>query len=194
MLQNFVSLAMEPADDRHYIDKVKNGDPASYAFLVNKYKDMVYSIGIKILRDADDAQDLAQDCFIRAYQQLHSFQGNSKFSTWLYTIAYRTALTRLKENKVNLVTLDDEFHEVPDNLPGQFEQLQARQVKQQVQIAIQKLPEVDALLVTLYYINDLPIKEIEEITGLSKANVKIKLHRARKVLEKELSYLLEEKR
>jgi RNA polymerase sigma factor (sigma-70 family) len=184
---------MELADDRHYIDKVKNGEPASYAFLVNKYKDMVYSIGLKILRDADDAQDLAQESFIKAYQQIHSFQGNSKFSTWLYTITYRTAVSRLKENKVNTVELNGETHEVVDNLPGQFEQLHARQVKQQVQAAIQKLPEVDALLVTLYYINDLPIKEIEEITGLSKANVKIKLHRARKALEKDLSYLLEEK-
>lgn len=184
---------MEFADDRHYIDKVKNGEPASYAFLVNKYRDMVYSIGLKILRDADDAQDLAQESFIKAYQQIHSFQGNSKFSTWLYTITYRTAVSRLKENKVNTIELNEETHEVADNLPGQFEQLQARQVKRQVQAAIQKLPEVDALLVTLYYINDLPIKEIEEITGLSKANVKIKLYRARKVLEKDLSYLLEEK-
>ncbi|HEY9533806.1 MAG TPA: sigma-70 family RNA polymerase sigma factor [Mucilaginibacter sp.] len=182
---------MELAEDRYYIDKVKNGEPASYAFLVNKYKDMVYSIGLKILRDADDAQDLAQDCFIKAYRQIHSFQGNSKFSTWLYTIAYRTAVTRLKENKVNTITLNEEQHEVLDNLPGQFEQLQARQVKQQVQAAIQKLPEIDALLVTLYYINDLPIKEIEEIMGLSRPNVKIKLYRARKVLEKELRFLLD---
>ena len=182
---------MEPADDRYYIDKVKNGDPASYAFLVNRYKDMVYSIGLKILRDADDAQDLAQECFIKAYQQIHTFQGNSKFSTWLYTIAYRTAVTRLKENKVNTITLDEDQYEVPDNLPGQFEQLQAKQIKQQVQKAIQKLPEIDALLVTLFYINDLPIKEIEEITGLSKPNVKIKLYRARKVLEKELKFLLD---
>lgn len=185
---------MEPADDRYYINKVVNGEPASYAFLVNKYKDMVYSIGLKMLRDADDAQDLAQEAFIKAYQQIHTFQGNSKFSTWLYTIAYRTAATRLKANKVSLISLNEDTHEVPDNLPGQFEQLQARQVKQQVQAAIQKLPEIDALLVTLYYINDLPIKEIEEITGLSKPNVKIKLHRARKVLEKDLKYLLEEKR
>jgi RNA polymerase sigma factor (sigma-70 family) len=182
---------MEPADDRHYIDKVKNGDRDSYAFLVNKYKEMVYSIGLKILRDGDDAQDLAQDCFIKAYQQIHSFQGNSKFSTWLYTITYRAAVTRLKENRVNTITLDEGQHQVPDNLPGQFDQLQAKQIRQQVQKAIQKLPEIDALLVTLYYINDLPIKEIEEITGLSKANVKIKLYRARKVLEKELKFLLD---
>ncbi|HWZ36560.1 MAG TPA: sigma-70 family RNA polymerase sigma factor [Mucilaginibacter sp.] len=182
---------MEQADDRYYIDKVKNGEPASYAFLVNKYKDMVYSIGLKMLRDADDAQDLAQESFIKAYRQIHSFQGNSKFSTWLYTITYRTAVSCLKENKINTIVLDEDTHKVADTLPGQFEQLYARQVKQQVQAAIQKLPETDALLVTLYYINDLPIKEIEEITGLSKANIKIKLHRARKVLEKYLRYWLE---
>ena len=182
---------MVHTEDLYYIDKVKNGDHASYAFLVNKYKDMVYSIAIKILRDADDANDIAQDCFIKAYQQIHKFEGKSKFSTWLYTIVYRTSVTKLKENKVETVTMGDEISEISDHLPGQFEQLQARQVKQYVQAAIQKLPQIDALLITLYYINDLPVKEIEEITGLSKPNIKIKLYRARKVLEKDLKFLLE---
>lgn len=182
---------MVHTEDLYHIDKVKNGDHASYAFLVNKYKDMVYSIAIKILRDADDANDIAQDCFIKAYQQIHKFEGKSKFSTWLYTIVYRTCVTKLKENKVETVAMGDEISEISDHLPGQFEQLQARQVKQYVQAAIQKLPQIDALLVTLYYINDLPVKEIEEITGLSKPNIKIKLYRARKVLEKDLKFLLD---
>jgi RNA polymerase sigma factor (sigma-70 family) len=182
---------MEQTEDQYYLDKINNGDPSSYAFLVNKYKDLVYSIAIKILRDTDEAQDIAQDSFIKAYQQIGSFQGKSKFSTWLYTITYRTAVTRLKENKVDTITLGDEIGEIPDHLPGQLDQLQAKQVKQYVKQAIDKLPQIDALLVTLYYINDLPVKEIEEITGLSKPNVKIKLFRARKVLERELKFLMD---
>lgn len=182
---------MDYTDDGYYIDKIKNGNPASYAFLVNRYKNMVYSIAIKILRDPDEAQDIAQDVFIKAYQQIDKFEGKSKFSTWLYTIVYRTAVTKLKESRIETITMGDEAGEVLDSLPDQFDQLQSKQVQQYVKAAIQKLPQIDALLVTLYYINDLPIKEIEEITGLSKPNVKIKLYRARKVLENELRFLLD---
>jgi len=184
---------MEQIEDRYFLDKISNGDTAAYAFLVDRYKDMVYSIAIKILRDSDDAQDIAQDCFIKAYQQLHKFEGKSKFSTWLYTIVYRASVTRLKEKRVETIALVDEM-EISDHLPGSLDLLQSKQVKQYVRAAIDKLPEMDALLVTLYYINDLSIKEIEEITGLSKTNVKIKLFRARKVLEKELKFLLDNER
>ena len=184
---------MKHLDDQFYLDKILKGDPASYAFLVNKYKDMVYSIAIKILRDADDAQDLAQECFITAYQQLHKYQGRSKFSTWLYTIVYRAAVTQLRQNKLDTTFIGDSVNEVSDSTNNQFDQLQSKQVGQQVRIAIDRLPQTEALLVTLYYINDLPIKEIQEITGLFKSNIKIKLFRARKKLERELAFLLDDK-
>lgn len=184
---------MKHIDDQFYLDKILNGDPASYAFLVNRYKDMVYSIAIKILRDADDAQDLAQECFITAYQQLHKYQGRSKFSTWLYTIVYRAAVTQLRQNKLNTITIDDGVNEVSDGNGSPFDQLRSKQVGQQVRSAIDKLPETEALLVTLYYINDLPVKEIQEITGLSNPNIKIKLFRARKKLEHQLAFLLDDK-
>jgi RNA polymerase sigma-70 factor (ECF subfamily) len=184
---------MMHTEDQFYLDKILNGDPASYAFLVNKYKDMVYSIAIKILRDPDDAQDLAQECFITAYQQLHKYQGRSKFSTWLYTIVYRAAVTQLRQNKLDTTFIGDSVNEVSDGANNQFDQLQSKQVGQQVRIVIDKLPQTEALLVTLYYINDLPIKEIQEITGLSKPNIKIKLFRARKKLEHELAFLLDDK-
>jgi len=181
---------MKYADDQFYLDKIKNGDVASYANLVNKYKDMVYSIAIKILRDADDANDLAQECFITAYQQLHKYQGRSKFSTWLYAITYHAAVTRLRCNRLDTVSVGDAGLEIPDSAANQFDRLQSKQVGQQVRIAIDRLPQTDALLVTLHYINDLPIKEIQEITGLSKPNIKIKLFRARRKLEHELAFLL----
>ncbi len=182
---------MAHTDDMYYIEKTQNGDAPSYAFLVNKYKDLVYSIAVKILRDADEANDIAQDSFIKAYQQIDNFKGRSKFSTWLYTITYRTAVTRLKDKKVETVGMSFEIDEMADKLPDQFDQLQSKQVKHHIKSAIAQLPEIDAVLVTLYYINDLPIKEIEEITGLSKPNIKIKLYRARKVLERKLKSLLD---
>lgn len=182
---------MEQTDDQYYINQVKNGDPASYAFLVNKYKDMVYSIAIKILRNPEDAQDLAQECFLKAYQQVHRFEGKSKFSTWLYTIVYRAAVTRLKENRLVTTTMEDSLDEIPDHAAGQFEQLQASQVRHYVKAAIGRLAPIESLVVSLYYMDELPVKEIQEITGLSLPNIKILLFRARKKLERKLKFLLD---
>jgi RNA polymerase sigma factor (sigma-70 family) len=100
----------------------------------------------------------------------------------------------LRENKLDTTFIGDSVNEVSDKAHNQFEQLQSKQVGQQVRIAIDGLPQTDALLVTLYYINDLPIKEIQEITGLSKPNIKIRLFRARKKLEQELAFLLDDEK
>lgn len=83
-------------EDQIYIGRIKNGNPSAYAFLVDKYKHMVYTISIKILKNTEDAEDAAQESFIKAFQQISSFAGKSKFSTWLYTITYRTAVSRLR--------------------------------------------------------------------------------------------------
>jgi len=180
-------------EDHVYIDRIKNGDPSSYSSLVDRYKNMVYTIAVKILTDPEDAQDAAQESFIKAYQQLHSFQGKSKFSTWLYTIVYRTAVSKLKENRISTVSISEELHDqyTLDHDATGIDQLQVKQQRKYVQQAIQKLPKTEALLITLYYINEIPTKEIQEITGLSLANIKIQLFRARKKLERELRFLLE---
>lgn len=183
---------MKQTEDEVYIKKVKNGDSSSYAFLVNRYKDMAYTIALKILRNQEDAEDATQESFVKAYQQLHTFQGNSKFSTWLYTIVYRISVSKLQKNKVISFTIDDHISDnfSYDYSSPQLEQLQADEQQFFIKKAIQKLPEADALLVTLFYLNENTIKEIEEITGLASSNIKVKLFRARKILEKELQFLM----
>ena len=154
---------------------------------------MVYTIALKILRDEEDAQDIAQESFLKAYQQIHQFQGKSKFSTWLYTITYRTAISKLKENKIETITISKNINESynPNHTIPQHEQLQLKEQSNYVKQAILKLPKTEALLITLFYINESTVNEIREITGLSIPNIKIKLFRARKKLERELSFLLE---
>ena len=183
---------MTYTEDQVYLDKIINGDSSSYSFLVDRYKDMVYSIALKILNNPEDAGDAAQECFIKAYRQIHQFKGKSKFSTWLYTIVYRIAVSELKENRIDTVTISDDHDEqyISGHSDNQSEQLQAKQIQYYVKLAIEKLPKIEALLVTLHYINDLPIREVGEITGLSVPNVKIKLFRARKKLEHDLKFLL----
>jgi RNA polymerase sigma factor (sigma-70 family) len=183
---------MENTEEQVYINRIKNGDPASYAFIVDKYKYMAYTIALKILGNVEDAQDVAQESFIKAYQQIRQFEGKSKFSTWLYTIVYRTAISKLKENKIETLSITDVINEnyPQDYTMPQLEQLQLEDEQRHVKQAIQKLPKTEALLVTLFYINENTIREIREITGLSLANIKIKLFRARKKLERELQFLI----
>lgn len=183
---------MEHTEEQVYINRIKNGDPAPYSFIVDTYKYMAYTIALKILGNAEDAQDAAQESFIKAYQQIRQFEGKSKFSTWLYTIVYRTAISKLKENKIATLSISDSINEnyAQDFTTPQLEQLQLEDEQRHVKLAIQKLPRTEALLITLFYINENTVREIREITGLSSANIKIKLFRARKKLERELKFLM----
>jgi RNA polymerase sigma-70 factor (ECF subfamily) len=183
---------MESSEDQAYIDRVKAGDSLAYACLVDKYKNMAFTIALKVTGNREEAEDVAQEGFLKAYQQLGTFAGRSKFSTWLYTIVYRTALNHRQRNRNHPFSLDPQAdhqqpaaHTTPAN-----EQLQAKQEQQYVKEAIDRLPPTEALLVTLYYLDENSTREIGEITGMSLANIKIKLFRARKRLEKDLAFLL----
>ena len=185
---------MDNNSDQIYIDKVLQGDTNAFAYLINKYKDMVYTIAIKIVKSHEDAEEVGQDSFLKAYEKLDSFKGNSKFSTWLYTIVYRNSITKIRKKKVATSDIDEY---VMDNYSegSEFPQLEAIKNGEQqkyVSEAIGRLPEKDALLITLFYMNESSIEEIEQITNLTQSNIKVKLFRARKKLNTELSFLLKE--
>jgi len=184
---------MSSTKDQIYIDKVLQGNTSSYNYLVNNYKDMVYTIAIKIVRNREDAEEVAQDCFIKAFQKLNTFKGESKFSTWLYTIVYRTAISKIRKNTIETTDIDDfviENHSVDFSFP-QMDLLKSEEQKKYVKHAIDSLSELDALLITLFYLNENTFDEIIEITGLTKTNIKVRLFRARKKLYKELSQILD---
>jgi RNA polymerase sigma factor (sigma-70 family) len=183
---------MSKSEEEGFIDAVKKGNPAPFTFLVDTYKYMAYTIALRILRNAEDAEDAAQESFIKAFQQIRQFEGKSKFSTWLYTIVYRTAISRLKERKISTFPINRPFEEnyTRDHSTPQDE-LRIDDEKRFIKDAIQKLPETEALLVTLYYIGENSIKEIQAITGLSSPLIKIRLFRARKKLERDLRFLID---
>ncbi len=180
---------MNRSNDHIYIERVLNGDLSSYTHLVNKYKNMAFTVALKVLRNVEDAEDTAQESFIKAYQQLHSFKMKSKFSTWLYTIVYRTAIYNARKNRINTEHINEDIttrYEVPET-----DSLKAQDQQKHVKAAIDKLPKIEGLLISLFYINENTIAEIKTITGLSEANIKVKLFRARKNLKKELNTILQ---
>lgn len=185
---------MDDQEELEYIRRTCNGEPAAYAKLVDRYKTFAYAIALKVLKNQEDAEDVAQESFIKAYQQLHQFAGNAKFSTWLYTIVYRTALAKTRDMKAKVFSITDQFRRsfTNDHSSPQLTLMQANDEKRSVERAIASLPETEALLVMLYYIEENSIREIQAITGLSLANIKIKLFRARKKLVRELRFLLDD--
>lgn len=183
---------MQQTEDQVYINKVKNGDPASFAYLVDRYKNMAYTIALRILRNVEDAEDAAQESFVKAYQQLHQFESKSKFSTWLYTIVYRVSVSKLKEKRILAVEMSDTIIEeyTSDFAVPQLENINLAEQQKYIKEAIARLPETEGLLITLFYMNDSSVKEIEAIIGLSESNIKVKLFRARKILEEQLRFLM----
>lgn len=182
---------MGSIDEQIYIDRVLKGDSSAYRFLVDKNKKIVYSIAFRILNNKENAEDAAQESFIKAYHQLQTFEGKSKFSTWLYTITYRICVSRLKKKSLEIDSIDNELVEnYSDTTNSPHQELTEKESRAIVKESIEKLPKIDALLITLYYFNENSVNEIEEITGLTASNIKIKLFRARKTLEHELKFLI----
>ena len=182
---------MEQKDDIFYIEKVKNGQTNYFSYIVEKYQDIVFSIALKVLRNREDAEEMAQESFIKVYKSLHTFKGTAKFSTWLYRITYNNCISEVRKKKQYFVSTSD--IEVKDeseelNLDGIPAENRAKYVKD----AMDKLPEEEYTLVLLYYFKDQSIEEIAKVTSLSESNTKVKLFRARKKLYTILNEMLKE--
>ena len=175
---------MKFQEDSHYIERVINGDVSAYSPLVEKHKNLVFSIAVKILNNREDAEEIAQDTFLKAYGSLKSFEKKSKFSTWLYRIAYNGAISRKRKKKLDAIEIDDHimFNYSTDEISSNVHQIHETEQIQLIDKALRTLPEDDNLLVTLFYKSEHSIEDISYITGLTQSNVKVKLHRIRKKL------------
>ena len=184
---------MSQKEDQHYIDKIINGDARAFSTLVERYKHMVFTLAAKILKNHEEAEEVAQDVFVKAYSALSSFKGDSKFSTWLYKIAYYRSLDYLKKQKRSLHTSsidsDTEYH--LSNLEEEVDKLEAKERKQAIKSAVDELPENDAVVITLHYFEELSLKEIAEIMNIEANTVKVRLFRSRKRLAELLKNKLE---
>lgn len=182
---------MEKKDDLYYIEKIKNGQINYFSYIVDNYKDIVFPIALKVLKNRDDAEEMAQEVFIKVYNSIHTFRGNAKFSTWIYSIAYNHCISQVRKKKYEVSSLDDSRvkDEAADfSLDGVDEEARAQYLEK----AMKELPEDEYSLLILYYYKDLPMEEVARIAKLTESNAKVKLHRARKKLYTILNGLLKE--
>ncbi|WP_340199198.1 RNA polymerase sigma factor [Ascidiimonas sp. W6] len=167
--------------DQYYIEQTLKGNKHAFAFLLRKYKDLVFSIALKLLRDREEAEDIAQEIFIKAYRSLHKYKGDSKFSTWLYRIAYNSCLDKIKLSKrfSFIKKGEDNNLQIPNLEIEVLEDLECEDRKRLIKAAIASLGKEDQTLIMLYYYEDLSLIEIAEITGLKENTIKVRLHRSR---------------
>lgn len=170
-------------DEAHIIHRILEGETSLYEHFLDKYSQQVFILIVRIVENQEDAEELTQDTFLKAFEHLSSFKAESSFSTWIYRIAYNTAISATRKKKHELSLMDDAMlanisdQQVDDMLNDENEE-RIRKLNE----AIKKLDADERALITLFYNEEKPISEAALILGLTESNVKVKLHRIRKKL------------
>lgn len=180
-------------NDDIIINQIIAGDSSAFAVLVDRYKDLVFTLALRMLKNREEAEEVSQDTFIKVYKSLHKFKGDSKFSTWIYKVAYNSCLDQIKKNKKhqNNVEINEFTHHKIKTLDNAFDALVDKERNQLIQDCLNLLPSEDNFLLTLYYFEEQSLDEIANVVGLTPNNVKVKLFRSRKKLASILSERLE---
>jgi len=172
--------------DTEIIEKILRGEQQLFAVLVERYQNMVFSVAFRFANNREDAEELAQSAFVKAYQNLANYRGDAKFCTWLYTVVNSICLTFLRKRKLEVHSLDNEkVFERADNLDSgmRANQVETKSQVQMVQQAIGMLAPDDAQVLTLFYQGEQSLEEIGKIMGIDPNTAKVKLHRARQRLK-----------
>lgn len=175
---------MNKLDDTYYIQKTLDGETDFFSRLVDRYSHRIYLLILKIIRQREDAEELTQDVFIKAYKVLSSFKGDCRFSTWLYRIAYNQAISATRKKKHEFLYIEeDTINNVLDqHVDDALNDNDNSELLSKLGKALEILPPEERGLISLFYTDDHSIEEIAAITGMTEANVKVKLHRTRKKL------------
>jgi len=175
---------MELHTDIYYIEKILAGDVSCFGIFLDRYDRQVYTLIFRIVGNKEDAEELTQDVFMKAFRSLNSFKRESKFSTWLYRIAYNTAISETRKRKQEVLSFDESritnvSEEDVNNVIGNIDNTEQIEM---LETALMILPTEERALILLFYMQEKSVEEIAEISGLSISNVKTRLFRIRKKL------------
>ncbi|MFN3238375.1 MAG: RNA polymerase sigma factor [Pseudomonadales bacterium] len=173
-----VSDSDEKTADQDLIRRVLAGDDGAFQRLIERYQNLIWSLLNRMISDRDDREELAQDIFLKVYFKLNQFRFESKFSTWLYTIAYRAALSHLRKVAPEMTSIEQQAEVVSED-----GELDSRLDAEQVVLAMNQLGLEDRTMLTLYHLHNCTIKEISTIVGKPDGTVKNQLFRARQKLK-----------
>ncbi|MEO0570601.1 MAG: sigma-70 family RNA polymerase sigma factor [Bacteroidota bacterium] len=174
-------MSLGNEQDTYFAKQVVEGDKKAFSYFVKNYQQMAFAIAFKILRDEDLAKDAVQNAFVNAFRRIKSYKGDAKFSTWLYRITINDALKLAKKERkyTSFLNMD-----IPENTEAVFNEavtkIAVNESKRKVNDVLKRMKPKEALVLQLFYLKEMSISEIEEVTRLKKSNIKVLLHRARK--------------
>lgn len=194
-IQSNFSAMYAGLSDAEIISRVLGGETNAFAELVKRYQNYVFTLALRFTHHREDAEEVAQDIFVKAYRSLADFRGTAKFSTWLYTIVYTTSVTFLRKKKLSTTSIDEEGTFL--QLENQNSSFQANLIEQKsknasLNDAINLLSADDAQIITLFYKAEQSLEEIGKILGIDPNTVKVRLHRARTRLKEKLKLYLQD--
>ncbi len=181
-------------DDAALVQQINGGNANAFRYLVSKYQRLVLHIVGRVSQQQEDVEDICQEVFVKVFQKLGKFRGDSKLSTWIATIAYNTSITHFrKKSRHN----ESSYDEMPGLIVGKREKkllpdiVEEKEVKQYLLRLIEELPVHYRTVLTLFHLEEFSYKEIEEITKMPEGTIKSYLSRARKLLKKKIDQLAE---
>lgn len=173
---------MDYPNEADLVKRILDGEPQAFSVLLTRYQRPVHSLIRQIISCREDAEELTQDVFVKAYTKLHSFRGGSSISTWLYRIAYNTAISATRKHKPFFPDFDENaMSHIPDEAVDELlDKEYDEALMQRMEAAVEKLNPEDRALISLYYTQEKSVSEVSAITALTPENVKVKLYRVRK--------------
>jgi RNA polymerase sigma factor (sigma-70 family) len=175
--------------DNAIIERILSGDKSGYRDLANRHKDYAFTVAYKIAGTREDAEEIAQDAFIKAFQALPTFNQDSKFTTWFYRIVFNEALMFKRKNRIQ--TEDIELSQSAQSVPGDTtNELKISEQRQYIQKALNHLSPDDVTVITLFYLKEQSLEEIAQVVGITAETAKVKLCRARKRLAETMNKML----
>lgn len=188
-------IMQQKLSDIELITAILEGNTSAYAELVKRHQRYVFTLAMRYAKNREDAEEIAQDTFVKAYRALGTFKQSSKFSTWLFTITYTTAMTFLRKKRLLTDSINDEESGI--QLENHISSYQANGIEQRsgyvyLNQAIEQLLPDDAAIITLFYKAEQSLEEIGQALKMEPNTVKVKLHRARGRLKEKLQFLLKD--
>lgn len=182
---------LDKDEERRLVDRARRGDLEAFEELMRRYERQVYNLAYRMAGNYDDANDIASEAFVRVFNAIGRFRGESAFSTWLYRIVTNAFLDERKRRRAHpTVSLEDEYEvegsafyrQVEDSAPGPSDRAEENETRRLLRHAIGQLPDFQREIVTMYHILDMSYEEITDVTGTPIGTVKSRLNRARLAL------------
>ena len=170
-------------DEARWLAQAHKGDPQAFSLIVEQYQRPVYNLCYRMLGNAQDAEDAAQETFLRVYKAMHRYDTRRSFSSWLLSIAAHYCIDQIRKRRFKLVSVEElPVPDLPDVSPGLEARLKDKEERLRIRALLEVLDPTDRAAVVLYYWYDYSYKEISQTLSLSISAVKSRLHRARRAM------------